>query len=72
MAARIARHNGAAVILGLLDWNGQPIAPGAIVVVDDQNEAVLAAVAAGDLELDPTLGRHYTAPPTERRVRPTP
>lgn len=69
MTARIARNNGNATEGP--DYNGDPIPPGAIRVVDDEAAPIIEAVASGTLELDPTLGRHYTAGPTERRIRPT-
>jgi hypothetical protein len=69
MSARIARNNGNEPVGP--DWNGNPIPPGAMAVVDDQAGDIRAAYEAGTLELDPTVGRHYEAPPTERAVRPT-
>jgi hypothetical protein len=76
MAPRMARNNGDGTLLTpdldvVLDWNGYSIPPGAIRVVDDENALVLATVTAGTLEFDPTIGRHYLAPPTEREIRPT-
>lgn len=70
MSARMARNN-AAVSAGAR-WNGGLLAPGEIAVIDDEDVLNAEAVEVGILELDPTLGRHYTAGPTERKVRPTP
>lgn len=70
MTARMARNNSD-VPIGP-DWNGNPIPPGGIAIIDDEDATLADDVAAGALELDPTVGRHYTAGPTERKVRPTP
>ena len=70
MSERIARNNGA--VSAGAKWNGGPLAPGEIAVVDDADVLNVEAVEVGILELDPTVGRHYTAGPTERKVRPTP
>lgn len=66
MSARMARNNSD-VPIGP-DWNGNPIPPGGIAIIDDDNADLLVEVAAGALELDPTVGRHTKPTP----IRPVP
>lgn len=71
MAERMARNNGNEPVGP--DWNGNMIPPGGIAIVDDASEHITDAEAAGVLEFDPTMGRHYTPPfgPGES-IRPVP
>lgn len=68
MGERMARNNGNADAGP--DWNGDVIPPAGIAIVDDANIAIIAQVDAGTLELDPTLGRHYTPSSDTRPVNP--